>query len=137
MAARVLSAILFSPRGGSASAARALARGLRDRGDAVTLVSGSRSDHGPHGDAHNFYGNARSVTFDLALANWAAPERMLLGFPAGVADEAARPGGLLARCVRRRDGNGKSSPVFSRSVTNVYLDVPKDAGARRAQPAEL
>jgi hypothetical protein len=58
-------------------------------------------------------------------------------FPAGVADEAARPGGLLARCVRRRDGNGKSSPVFSRSVTNVYLDVPKDAGARRAQPAEL
>jgi glycosyltransferase involved in cell wall biosynthesis len=69
MAARVLSAILFSPRGGSASAARALARGLRDRGDAVTLVSGSRSDHGPHGDAHNFYGNARSVTFDLALAS--------------------------------------------------------------------
>jgi glycosyltransferase involved in cell wall biosynthesis len=65
----VLSAILFSPRGGSASAARALARGLRDRGDTVTLVSGSRGDHGPHGDARKFYGDAHAVSFDLALAS--------------------------------------------------------------------
>jgi glycosyltransferase involved in cell wall biosynthesis len=69
MAAQVLSAILFSPRGGSASAARALAGGLRDRGCAVTLVSGSRSDLGPHGDARSFYGAARAVSFDLALAS--------------------------------------------------------------------
>jgi glycosyltransferase involved in cell wall biosynthesis len=69
MAARVLSAILFSPRGGSASAARALAHGLRDRGSAVTLVSGSRSDQGVHGNARSFYGDARAVTFDLALAS--------------------------------------------------------------------
>jgi glycosyltransferase involved in cell wall biosynthesis len=67
MAARVLSAILFSPRGGSASAARALARGLRAQGDSVTLVSGSRTDHGPHGDARNFYGDVRAVSFDRAL----------------------------------------------------------------------
>ena len=63
------SAILFSPRGGSASAARALARGLRDRGSAVTLVSGSRGDQGVHGDARSFYGDARAVSFDLALAS--------------------------------------------------------------------
>jgi glycosyltransferase involved in cell wall biosynthesis len=69
MAARVLSAILFSPRGGSASAARALARGLRDQGCDVTLVSGSRSDQGPHGDARNFYADARAVSFDSALAS--------------------------------------------------------------------
>ncbi len=68
MAAHVVSAILFSPRGGSASAARALARGLRDQGCLVTLVAGSRSDLGPHGDARNFYGDVRAVSFDLALA---------------------------------------------------------------------
>jgi glycosyltransferase involved in cell wall biosynthesis len=69
MTTRVLSAILFSPRGGSASAARALARGLREWGCAVTLVSGSRSDQGIHGNARNFYGDARSVSFDSALAS--------------------------------------------------------------------
>jgi glycosyltransferase involved in cell wall biosynthesis len=68
MTLHVLSAILFSPRGGSASAARALACGLRDRGSTVSLMSGSRSDQGPHGNARNFYGEARAVSFDLALA---------------------------------------------------------------------
>jgi glycosyltransferase involved in cell wall biosynthesis len=71
VAARVLSAILFSPRGGSASAARALARGLREWGCEVTLVSGSRSDLGAHGNARSFYGDARSVSFDSALASTA------------------------------------------------------------------
>jgi glycosyltransferase involved in cell wall biosynthesis len=69
MALHVLSAILFSPRGGSASAARALARGLREQGCAVTLMAGSRSDLGAHGDAHIFYGEAHAVSFDLALAS--------------------------------------------------------------------
>jgi glycosyltransferase involved in cell wall biosynthesis len=69
MPPRVLSALLFSPRGGSASAARALVRGLRDQGFAVTLVAGSRSDLGTHGDAHSFYGDVRAVSFDEALAS--------------------------------------------------------------------
>jgi glycosyltransferase involved in cell wall biosynthesis len=69
MALHVLSAILFSPRGGSASAARALARGLREQGCTVTLMAGSRSDLGAHGDAHRFYGQAHAVSFDLALAS--------------------------------------------------------------------
>ena len=66
---RVLSAILFSPRGGSASAARALVRGLRDEGCAVRLVAGSRSDLGRHGDARTFYRDVRAVSFDEALAS--------------------------------------------------------------------
>jgi glycosyltransferase involved in cell wall biosynthesis len=66
---RVLSAILFSPRGGSASAARALVRGLGNEGFAVRLVAGSRSDQGPHGDARSFYGDVRAVSFDGALAS--------------------------------------------------------------------
>ncbi len=62
---------MFSPRGGSAPAARALARGLRDRGCSVTLVAGSRSDLGPHGEADTFYGAVRAVRFDAALASQA------------------------------------------------------------------
>ena len=74
MKLRVLSAILFSPRGGSAHAARALARNLRDQGCAVTLVAGSRSDQGAYGDARAFYGNVHAVSFDAALAS-NAPQR--------------------------------------------------------------
>jgi glycosyltransferase involved in cell wall biosynthesis len=68
MALRVLSAILFSPRGGSAHVARALARGLREGGHEVTLVSGSRNAGGPEGDARAFYGDVRAVDFSPALA---------------------------------------------------------------------
>jgi glycosyltransferase involved in cell wall biosynthesis len=67
VAPRLLSAILFFPRGGSAHTARALARGLRALGWAVTLVAGSRSDLGPHGDARAFYGDVQAVSFDQAL----------------------------------------------------------------------
>jgi glycosyltransferase involved in cell wall biosynthesis len=69
MAPRVLSAILFSPRGGSAHAARALAHGLRAQGCSVSLVAGSRADLGIHGDAKAFYGDVHAVEFDAALAS--------------------------------------------------------------------
>jgi glycosyltransferase involved in cell wall biosynthesis len=71
MVPRVLSAILFSPRGGSAHAARALADGLRTQGCSVTLVAGSRGDLGIHGDAKAFYGDVHAVEFDAALASGA------------------------------------------------------------------
>ena len=71
MALRVVSATLFSPRGGSAYVVRALARGLRERGCSVTLVAGSRGDLGRHGDARSFYGEVHAVSFDLALASGA------------------------------------------------------------------
>ena len=74
MKPRVLSAIMFSPRGGSAHAARALTRNLRKQGCAVTLVAGSRSDQGTHGDALAFYGDVHRVSFDAALAT-EAPQR--------------------------------------------------------------
>lgn len=73
MKPRVLSAILFSPRGGSAHAARALVNGLRVRGCSVVLVAGSRRDLGVHGDARAFYGEVHAVEFDAALAS-AAPQ---------------------------------------------------------------
>jgi len=70
MALRVVSAIMFYPRGGSSHAARALADGLRARGCSVTLVAGSRSDLGSHSDARAFYGqDVRPASFDAALAS--------------------------------------------------------------------
>jgi glycosyltransferase involved in cell wall biosynthesis len=45
-----------------------LARGLSAQGWEVTLVAGSRSDLGPHGDARAFYGDVQAVEFDQALA---------------------------------------------------------------------
>jgi glycosyltransferase involved in cell wall biosynthesis len=63
---RIVSAILFDPRGGSADVARSETRCLRARGLEVTLVSGSRRGAG---DARRFYGNdVRTVDFEAALA---------------------------------------------------------------------
>lgn len=70
MTPRVVSALLFSPRGGSAHAARALTRGLRANGWEVTLLAGSRSDQGLDGDARDFFGDpVRAVRFDEALGS--------------------------------------------------------------------
>jgi glycosyltransferase involved in cell wall biosynthesis len=67
MAIRVVSAILFSPRGGSAHVARALADRLRGLDFSVTLVSGSRGGDGGVADAARFYGAVRAVDFGPAL----------------------------------------------------------------------
>ncbi len=69
---RVVSATLFSPRGGSAYVARAVARCLRADGVEITHVAGSRSDlEGDAGDARAFYGDVdvRAVDFAPALAS--------------------------------------------------------------------
>ena len=62
---RVISGILFSPRGGSAHVARALARELPRHGWDVVLVSGSRSDLGDDGDARRFYAGAKVHAVDF------------------------------------------------------------------------
>ncbi len=71
MPLRVVSAILFFPRGGSAYVARALVDGLRAQGCAVTLVAGSRTDRDGHGDARRFYGDGdlHAVDFGPAIAS--------------------------------------------------------------------
>jgi len=72
---RVVSAILFFPRGGSAFNARALARELARRGAGVRLVAGSRHDLPAGGDAREFYAGVdlHEVDFTPALA---APDPM-------------------------------------------------------------
>ena len=61
----VLSAVSFFPRGGSAHAARGLARELPSWGWSVRLVSGSRPDLGPGADALSFYNGLDVVPVEL------------------------------------------------------------------------
>jgi len=63
MPGRVLSALMFFPRGGSAHVARALARALPAEGWEVTVLSGSQAGAG---DAMRFYAglDVRTVDFD-------------------------------------------------------------------------
>jgi glycosyltransferase involved in cell wall biosynthesis len=62
---RVISAVSFFPRGGSAHAARGLARELPSWGWSVRLVSGSRPDLGPDADARSFYRGLDLVAVEL------------------------------------------------------------------------
>jgi glycosyltransferase involved in cell wall biosynthesis len=67
---RLLSAVMFSPRGGSAHVTRALLRNLGDLGWSTRLVAGSRSDLGGDPDARLFYDGivVHPVDFAPALA---------------------------------------------------------------------
>jgi glycosyltransferase involved in cell wall biosynthesis len=67
-ARRLLSGIMFSPRGGSAHVTRALLGQLRSRGWSVRLVSGSRSDLGGDADARRFYDGLDLYPVDFAPA---------------------------------------------------------------------
>src|SRR4051794_30286162 len=68
MRRRVVSASLFFPRGGSAHVIRALATHLPDHDWDVTVVSGSRHEAGPHGDARRFYAGLNLVEVDFTAA---------------------------------------------------------------------
>jgi glycosyltransferase involved in cell wall biosynthesis len=68
MEGRLLSAIMFSPRGGSAHVTRALLRQLAELGWSTRLVAGSRSDLGGDADARLFYDGIDLQTVDFAPA---------------------------------------------------------------------
>jgi glycosyltransferase involved in cell wall biosynthesis len=70
---RALSAIMFFPRGGSAHAARGLARGLPEFGWRVKIVSGSCQDRGADADARLFYAGLDAETVDFAPGPERAP----------------------------------------------------------------
>ncbi|MBA3867362.1 MAG: glycosyltransferase family 4 protein [Solirubrobacterales bacterium] len=67
---KLLMGIYFYPRGGSAHVCRAIARQFEGNGFEVTVLSGSRSDHGAHAMASGFYSglDLRPVDFTPALA---------------------------------------------------------------------
>jgi D-inositol-3-phosphate glycosyltransferase len=73
---RILMAIAFYPRGGSAQVTRYLARALRDRGHTVQVVSGSVKHSEPGFDAEVFFESLPVVEVDYTEA--------ALGFEAGL-----------------------------------------------------
>ena len=73
---RILMAIAFYPRGGSAQVTRYLARALRDRGHTVQVVSGSLKHSGSACDAKVFFEGLPVVEVDYTEA--------ALGFEAGL-----------------------------------------------------
>ncbi len=66
--AKLLSGVMFSPRGGSAHVTRALLRRLRSLGWSVRLVAGSRSDLGGDADSRLFYDGLDLFPVDFAWA---------------------------------------------------------------------
>lgn len=146
MELRVLTAVLFSPRGGSASAARALARGLRENGCSVTLLAGSRGDQGRHGDAGAFYGDVRAVSFDSALGS-EAPLRF--EGPAGTApvhpsfeDRPGAPDAVFAmlddldyeRQVRAWSRELELAGARQADVLHIHHLTPINEAAKRVAP---
>jgi len=128
---RVVSALQFFPRGGSAHVARALARELPAHGWDVTLLSGSRRDLGGHADAQRFYEglDVVAVGFDDALR---APDP--LDPPAGVApmqpsfeDRPGAPDHVFAAL---------DDAAYERQVT-AWCNALRDAGASRADALHL
>ena len=131
---RVVSATFFSPRGGSAYVARALARCLRADGVEITHVAGSRSDlEGDAGDARAFYGDVdvRAVDFAPALAS-ADPMMFTGGAPMhpSFEDRPGRPTASSPRSTTSPPGarwprghgrwrrRGPRTPTSSTSITS-------------------
>lgn len=129
---RVVSAILFSPRGGSSHVVRALTARLPGEGWRVSLVAGSRNASGPAEDARAFYAGAPdllAVDYSAALA---APDPMLP--PAGAAplhpsfeDRPGAPDRVFARLGEK---------AFERQV-RAWGDALRTAGAAQADVLHL
>ncbi len=79
---KILMAIAFYPRGGSAQVVRYLARALMNRGHAVQVVSGSLKDSGSDSDAQIFFEGLPLVEVDYTRADQ--------GFRAGFNPMSAR-----------------------------------------------
>src|ERR671923_1437159 len=65
---RLLTGVMFSPRGGSAHVTRALLSQLGSRGWTVRLIAGSRSDLGGDADSRLFYDGLDLFPVDFSRA---------------------------------------------------------------------
>lgn len=146
--ARALSAILFSPRGGSAHAARMLARYMPAHGWTIRLVSGSRSDLGADGDARCFYTgiDVRPVDFAPALrerdpVHPAGPDRVAPMHPSyedrpGAPDRvfAALDDLELERHVRAWAAALRDAGADEADVLHIHHLTPINEAAERLSP---
>ena len=126
---RVLSALIFFPRGGSAHVARALATNLPRHGCDVTLVSGSRSDlDGGRGDARRFYAGLEPHVVDFTTALHSAdPMGTDPPMHPSFEDRADAPDAIMARL---------DDDAFERQVA-TWSRALRDAGAASADVLHL
>jgi glycosyltransferase involved in cell wall biosynthesis len=127
-AVRVLSALIFFPRGGSAHVARALATNLPRHGWDVTLVSGSRSDLGGRGDARRFYAGLQPHVVDYTPALQSRdPLAAAVPMHPSFEDRAGAPDAVMARL---------DDAAFERQVGAWSLAL-RDAAAESADVLHL
>ena len=128
---RVVSASLFFPRGGSAHVIRALATHLPDHDWDVTVLSGSRHEAGPHGDARRFYAGLDLVEVDfteaLAAADPMDPPDGAAPMHASYEDRPDAPDRVFAKLDDR---------AFRRQV-DAWSRALADAGAADADVLHL
>jgi len=96
---RVVSALFFFPRGGSAQVARALCRALPTIGWEVSLAAGSLGSAGEQGHAPSFFSGVDVVSVDYSPARRLADPTAALGW-------SRRLGALLLPA--RRLGAGRA-----------------------------
>lgn len=144
---RVVSGILFSPRGGSAHAARALNARLPGEGWETSLVTGSRRDAGPAQDARAFYGEVDDlgvVDFTTALASpdpmsppaGAAPMHPSFEDRPGAPDRvfAALDDAAFGRQVDAWSSALRAVDAAAADVLHLHHLTPIDAAAARVAP---
>lgn len=128
---RVLQALMFFPRGGSAHVARSMAHELPAHGWDVTIVSGS---HQGHGDAHAFYDglDVRAVDFARGDAPWHPSYEDRPGAPdtvfAGVDDIA------YERHVRAWSAALSRAGAAQADVLHLHHLTPINEAAARVAP---
>lgn len=144
---RVVSAILFSPRGGSSHATRALCARLPAQGWTASLIAGSRGDAGPDQDAHAFYAGQHGLTVvdftdALAAADPMDPGPGIAPMHPSFEDRPGAPDRVFAalddaafeRQVRAWSAALRAREAATADVLHLHHLTPIDAAAARIAP---
>ena len=144
---RVVSAILFSPRGGSSHAARALSLGLATEGWQSSLVAGSRGDASEQEDARVFYADVDElsvVDFTAALTarDPMAPGPGIAPMHPSFEDRAGAPDRVFAALddaafelqLRTWSDALRTAQAGAADVLHLHHLTPIDAAAARVAP---
>jgi glycosyltransferase involved in cell wall biosynthesis len=141
---RVVSAIFFFPRGGSAQVARALCRALPAIGWEVSLAAGSLGSAGEPGHAPSFFSGVDVVSVDYSPARRLAdPTAAIVPFQPSYEDRPGAPDRVFAavddgayeRLVAAWSEALARAGAASADVLHLHHLTPANEAALRAFPA--
>jgi hypothetical protein len=125
---RVVSALFFFPRGGSAQVARALCRALPTIGWQVSLAAGSLGSAGEQGHAPSFFAGVDVVAVDYSPARrLAEPTAAIVPFQPSYEDRPGAPDRVFAAV---------DDATYERLVA-AWSEALAQAGATRADVLHL